>query len=48
MFSARLTAKGRYRERMQRVPVVLSTVAEPGLLGAAVAFEREHGVLETA
>ncbi len=48
MFEARLTAKGRYRERMQRVPVVLSTVAEPGLLGAAVAFEREHGVLENA
>lgn len=47
MFAARFTAKGRYRERMQRVPVLLSTVAEPGLLGAAVAFEREHGVLET-
>lgn len=42
-FEARLTAKGRYRERMQRVPVVLATFAEPGLLGAAVAFERELG-----
>jgi hypothetical protein len=28
---------------MQRVPVVLATFAEPGLLGAAVAFERELG-----
>ena len=44
MFAARFTAKGRYRERMQRIPVVLATYPEPGLLGAAVAFEREHGV----
>jgi glucokinase len=43
MFAARFTAKGRYRERMQRVAVMLSTFAEPGLLGAAVAFQREHG-----
>ena len=42
MFEARFTAKGRYRERMQRVAVMLATYAEPGLLGAAVAFEREH------
>jgi glucokinase len=41
MFGARFTAKGRYRERMQRVAVLLSTFPEPGLLGAAVAFERE-------
>ena len=40
-FEARFTAKGRYRDRMQRVPVVLATYAEPGLLGAAIAFERE-------
>lgn len=40
-FEARFTAKGRYRERMQRVPVKLATYPEPGLLGAAVAFERE-------
>jgi glucokinase len=26
---------------MQRVPVMLATAAEPGLLGAAVAFQRE-------
>jgi glucokinase len=41
-FEARFTAKGRYRERMQRTAVVLATVEEPGLLGAAVAFQREH------
>jgi glucokinase len=42
-FEARFTAKGRYRERMHRTPVRLLTYAEPGLLGAAIAFEREHG-----
>jgi len=42
-FEARFTAKGRYRERMQQTPVRLLTYAEPGLLGAAIAFEREHG-----
>lgn len=41
MFEARFTAKGRYRERMLRTPVRLLTYAEPGLLGAAIAFERE-------
>lgn len=41
-FAARFTAKGRYRERMQRVAVVLSTFPEPGLLGAAVAFQRDQ------
>lgn len=41
-FAARFTAKGRYQERMHRVAVMLSTYPEPGLLGAAVAFAREH------
>jgi glucokinase len=41
-FEARFTAKGRYRARMQRIPVKLLTYKEPGLLGAAVAFERQH------
>ncbi len=41
-FAVRFTAKGRYQERMHRVAVVLSTCPEPGLLGAAVAFAREH------
>ena len=40
-FAARFAAKGRYRERMLRTPVRLLTYAEPGLLGAAIAFERE-------
>jgi len=42
-FEARFTAKGRYRARMLRTPVRLLTDAEPGLLGAAIAFQREHG-----
>ena len=42
-FEARFTAKGRYRERMQHTPVRLLTYTEPGLLGAAIAFEREFG-----
>lgn len=41
-FEARFTAKGRYRERMQQTPVRLLTYAEPGLLGAAIAFQREN------
>ena len=43
-FEARFTAKGRYRDRMHRTAVVLAKTAEPGLLGAAVAFQREHPV----
>ena len=34
--------KGRYAEMMSRVPVKLLTQAEPGLLGAALAFAAEH------
>jgi glucokinase len=40
-FESRFTAKGRYRPRMQRTPVRLLTYEEPGLLGAALAFQRE-------
>jgi glucokinase len=40
-FEARFTAKGRYRDRMHRTPVRLLTCEEPGLLGAAIAFQRE-------
>jgi glucokinase len=43
VFEARFTAKGRYRARMQRTPVRLLTCEEPGLLGAAVAFQRSWG-----
>jgi glucokinase len=42
-FAARFLAKGRYRDRMTRIPVKLVTTGEPGLLGAAVAFQRAHG-----
>lgn len=44
MFEARFTAKGRYRARMLRTPVRLLTHPEPGLLGAAIAFERQFGL----
>jgi glucokinase len=39
-FAERFLAKGRYRDRMTRIPVKLVTTGEPGLLGAAVAFQR--------
>ncbi len=42
LFAARFAAKGRYSTRMERIPVRLVTYEEPGLLGAAVAFQREH------
>lgn len=41
-FHARFTDKGRYRARMEGLPVRLALHPEPGLLGAAVAFQREH------
>jgi glucokinase len=37
-FHDRLCAKGRYRAPMAALPVKLLTLAEPGLLGAALAF----------
>ncbi len=43
LFHEPFCAKGRYRPRMERVPVQLCTYAEPGLLGAAVAFQRSSG-----
>ena len=43
LFQHRFTDKGRYRPRMERIPVLLSTYDEPGLLGAAVAFQRRFG-----
>jgi glucokinase len=41
-FHRRLCAKGRYRERMETVPVKLVTHPQPGLFGAAAAFARSH------
>jgi glucokinase len=42
LFVGRFIAKGRYRQRMERIPIRLAMHPEPGLLGAAIAFEREH------
>lgn len=41
LFHDRFTAKGRYQNRQERVSVLLSTYPEPGLLGAAIAFQRQ-------
>lgn len=43
LFAGRFIAKGRYRARMESIPVRLATYDEPGLLGAAVAFQRDFG-----
>ena len=41
-FRDRLIAKGRFERRMDEMPVKLVTHPEPGLIGAAAAFAREH------
>jgi glucokinase len=41
-FHARFCDKGRYRERMETIPVKLVTHPQPGLFGAAAAFAMEH------
>lgn len=41
-FHARFCDKGRYRPRMESIPVKLITHPQPGLFGAAAAFAREH------
>jgi glucokinase len=41
-FHARFCDKGRYRPRMESIPVKLVTHPQPGLFGAAAAFAREH------
>jgi glucokinase len=41
-FHARFCDKGRYRARMEAIPVKLITHAQPGLFGAAAAYAREH------
>jgi glucokinase len=40
LFAGRFIAKGRYRRRMEAMPVRLVLHDQPGLLGAAVAFQR--------
>ncbi len=41
-FRERFEAKGRYRHRMEAIPIYLARASETGLLGAAVAFMREQ------
>ncbi len=41
-FAERFRAKGRFEAMMAAIPVKLITHPEPGLLGAAAAFAREH------
>jgi glucokinase len=41
-FHARFCNKGRYRPRMESIPVKLVTHPQPGLYGAAAAFALEH------
>jgi len=42
-FRDRFVAKGRFRERMEAIPVKILTYPEPGLYGAAAAFAEEFG-----
>jgi glucokinase len=42
-FAQRFTAKGRFEAFMSKIPVKMMTHPQPGLLGAAAAFAREHG-----
>lgn len=41
-FHARFCDKGRYRVRMEGIPIKLVIHPQPGLFGAAAAFAREH------
>ncbi|GAA0337800.1 glucokinase family protein [Sphingomonas oligophenolica] len=41
-FAERFAAKGRFRTRMEAIPVKLITHPQPGLFGAAAAFAQEH------
>jgi glucokinase len=42
-FCDRFVAKGRFRERMESIPVTILTHPQPGLYGAAAAFAEEFG-----
>lgn len=41
-FAERFVAKGRFRQRMEAIPVKLLDHPQPGLYGAAAAFAKEH------
>ncbi|MFA7584806.1 MAG: glucokinase [Novosphingobium sp.] len=43
-FAERFCAKGRFEARMAALPVMLLTMPQPGLFGAAAAFAHEHCV----
>lgn len=43
-FAQRFTAKGRFADIMAAMPVKLITHPQPGLYGAGVAFDQEHGL----
>ena len=43
-FAERFRFKGRYETMMSRIPVKLIVKEEPGLFGAAAAFQQQHGV----
>jgi glucokinase len=42
-FRDRFISKGRFERRMDEMPVKLITHPQPGLIGAAAAFAKEHG-----
>ena len=42
-FQDRFIAKGQFERRMDEMPVKLITHPQPGLIGAAAAFAKEHG-----
>jgi glucokinase len=42
LFHDRFRAKGRFEARMARLPIRLARHPEPGLLGAAAAFQEER------
>ena len=46
-FAERFVAKGRFRTKMEAIPVKLITYPEPGLYGAAAAFAQEHAPRES-
>lgn len=41
-FASRFSAKGRFAQRMEDIPVRLITHPQPGLYGAAAAFAEQH------
>lgn len=40
-FAERFASKGRYEERMRKIPTRILTHPQPGLLGAAIAFQKQ-------